>query len=140
MYEQEKQEMIETALEMKRNNLIALAGGNVSLRMPNGDIIITPSGMSYEIMTPDDMIVFDKDKNIIEGTRKQSVDTPALFYIFDNMPEVNAAYSSAICNSSRTCIRRIAGMPDHSCQRYSWCSYRSTLLSTGKSFHGTVDR
>lgn len=81
MYEQEKQEMIETALEMKRNNLIALAGGNVSLRMPNGDIIITPSGMSYEIMTPDDMIVFDKDKNIIEGTRKQSVDTPALFYI-----------------------------------------------------------
>ena len=66
MYEQKKQEMIETALEMKRNNLIALAGGNVSLRMPNGDIIITPSGMSYEIMTPDDMIVFDKDKNIIE--------------------------------------------------------------------------
>ena len=44
MYEQKKQEMIETALEMKRNNLIALAGGNVSLRMPNGDIIITPSG------------------------------------------------------------------------------------------------
>ena len=80
MYEQEKQEMIETALEMKRNNLIALAGGNVSLRMPNGDIIITPSGMSYEIMTPDDMIVFDKDKNIIEGTRKQSVDTPALLH------------------------------------------------------------
>ena len=102
MYEQEKQEMIETALEMKRNNLIALAGGNVSLRMPNGDIIITPSGMSYEIMTPDDMIVFDKDKNIIEGTRKQSVDTPALFYIFDNMPEVNAIlhthqpYSTAV--------------------------------------------
>ena len=90
MYEQHKQEMIEVALEMKRNNLITLAGGNVSMREPNGDIIITPSGMSYEIMTPDDFIVFDKDKNIIEGFRKQSVDTPALFYIYDNMPEVNA--------------------------------------------------
>ena len=90
MYEAIKKEMIETALEMKRNNLISLAGGNVSVRMPNGDIIITPSGMSYEIMEPDDMIVFDKDKNVIEGTRKQSVDTPALFHIFDNMPGVNA--------------------------------------------------
>ena len=90
MYEEHKQEMIEAALEMKRNNLITLAGGNVSLREPNGDIIITPSGMSYEIMTPDDMLVFDKDKNIIEGTRKTSVDTPALFHIYDNMPWVNA--------------------------------------------------
>ena len=90
MYEALKQEMIEAALEMKRNNLITLAGGNVSCRTENGDIIITPSGMAYEIMTPDDFIVFDKDKNIIEGTRKVSVDTPALLYIFDNMPEVNA--------------------------------------------------
>ena len=90
MYEEHKQEMIEAALEMKRNNLITLAGGNVSIREPNGDIVITPSGMSYEIMTPDDFIVFDKDKNQIEGTRKTSVDTPALFYIYDNMPEVNA--------------------------------------------------
>ena len=90
MYEEHKQEMIEVALEMKRNNLITLAGGNVSMREPNGDIIITPSGMSYEIMTPDDFIVFDKDKNIIEGFRKTSVDTDALMYIYDNMPEVNA--------------------------------------------------
>jgi len=90
MYEAIKQEMIEAALEMKRNNLITLAGGNVSCRMENGDIIITPSGMSYEIMKPEHMIVFNKDKEIIEGTTKPSVDTPALFYIFDNMPWVNA--------------------------------------------------
>ncbi|MCF0145031.1 MAG: class II aldolase/adducin family protein [Eubacterium sp.] len=90
MYEAIKQEMLDAALEMKRNNLITLAGGNVSVRMPNGDIIITASGMNYEDMTTDDFIVFDKDKNIIEGTRRTSVDTPALFHIYDNMPNVNA--------------------------------------------------
>jgi len=90
MYEKIKQEMIEAALEMKRNNLITLAGGNVSCRMENGDMIITPSGMAYEIMKPEDMIVFDKNQNIIEGTTKPSVDTPALLYIFEKMPEVNA--------------------------------------------------
>ena len=90
MYEAIKQEMIEAALEMKRNNLITLAGGNVSCRMENGDMIVTPSGMYYEIMKPEHMIVFDKDHNIIEGTSKPSVDTPALLYIFDKMPEVNA--------------------------------------------------
>lgn len=42
MYEKIKQEMIEAALEMKRNNLITLAGGNVSCRMENGDMIVTP--------------------------------------------------------------------------------------------------
>ena len=90
MYEAHKREMVEVALELKRNNLITLAGGNVSLREPNGDIIVTPSGMSYEIMNPEDFIVFDKDHKIIEGFRKASVDTDALLYIFDKMPWVNA--------------------------------------------------
>lgn len=90
MYSEDKKAIIKAALELKANDLIALSGGNVSVRKENGDYIVTPSGMYYETMVEDDLIVFDKDDNIIEGTRRPSVDTIALQYIYKNMPEVNA--------------------------------------------------
>lgn len=46
--------------------------------------------MIYDEMVADDMLVVDLDGNIIEGTRKASVDTEALLYIYKNMPKVNA--------------------------------------------------
>lgn len=90
MYSEDKKAIIKAALELKENELIALSGGNVSVRKENGDYIVTPSGMSYEDMVENDLIVFDKNGSIIEGTRKPSVDTIALKYIYDNMPEVMA--------------------------------------------------
>ena len=90
MYEEDKRAIIHAALELKENELIALSGGNVSVRKENGDYIVTPSGMYYEGMVEDDLIVYDKNNNIIEGTRRPSVDTIALQYIYENMPEVNA--------------------------------------------------
>ena len=58
--------------------------------MPGGDILVTPSGTYYETMEPDDVLVMDKDGEIIEGMMKPSVDFIALKYVYDNMPEVNA--------------------------------------------------
>ncbi|MEI7615348.1 MAG: class II aldolase/adducin family protein [Actinomycetota bacterium] len=102
MYEKEKQEIIEAALHLKEYRLIALSGGNVSVRTPEGNIIVTPSGMLYETMVIDDIVVLDKDGKVIEGKRKVSVDTEAILYILKNMPEVNAVihthqvYASAV--------------------------------------------
>ena len=90
MFEKEKQQMLDYALKMDRYGLIALSGGNLSWRMPSGEVIVTPSGMIYDEMVADDMLVVDLDGNIIEGTRKASVDTEALLYIYKNMPKVNA--------------------------------------------------
>lgn len=90
MYEQDKREIIEAALEIKHYGLIALSGGNVSVRKENGDVIITPSGTSYETMKEDDLIVFNAKGERIEGTLRASVDTEALRYIFHELPEVNA--------------------------------------------------
>jgi len=102
MYDKEKQEIIQAALHMKEYRLIALSGGNVSVRTPEGHVIVTPSGMLYETMLTDDCVVLDIDGNVIEGTRKVSVDTEAILYILKNMPEVNAVihthqvYASAV--------------------------------------------
>lgn len=90
MYKKQKQEVISTALEIKRNGLIKLAGGNVSMRLPNGHILVTPSGTSYEDMRDKDIIVLDIDANRIEGKLRESVDTGALLYIYKHMPNVNA--------------------------------------------------
>ena len=90
MYEEDKKAVIQAALEIKEYGLIQLSGGNVSMREPNGDIIVTPSGMPYEPMKPEDILVLDPAGKVIEGTLRPSVDTVAIVYIYDHLPEVNA--------------------------------------------------
>lgn len=102
MYEAEKKEIIKTALMLKEYRLIALSGGNVSIRTSSGHVIATPSGMLYETMVPEDVVVLDVSGKTIEGSRRVSVDIEAILYIFKNMPEVNAVihthqvYASAV--------------------------------------------
>ena len=90
MYEKEKREIINAALEIKKSGLISLSGGNVSIRKENGHVLVTPSGMSYEGMQEDDIIVLNLDGTRVEGTLRESVDTIALLYIYSHLPEVNA--------------------------------------------------
>ena len=90
MYEQDKKDVIAAALEIKHYGLIQLSGGNVCVRKSNGDVIVTPSGMPYETMTPVQVLVLDKAGNVIEGDLRPSVDTEALLYILDHCPDVNA--------------------------------------------------
>lgn len=90
MFEDMKNEIIKTGMKLDRYGLIALAGGNLSWRAPSGEILVTPSGMIYEEMVSDDVLVMDLDGNIIEGARKASVDTEALLYIFKKRPDINA--------------------------------------------------
>lgn len=90
MFVETKKEIIKAGMKLDRYGLIALSGGNVSVRMPSGEILVTPSGMIYEEMDPDDVLVMDIKGNIIEGTRKPSSDTDAILYIFEKRPDLNA--------------------------------------------------
>ena len=90
MYEKEKREVINVALEIRRSNLISLSGGNVSMHLPNGHVLVTPSAKSYEGMKEEDIIVLNPDGTRVEGILQESSDTVALLYIFNHMPGVNA--------------------------------------------------
>jgi L-ribulose-5-phosphate 4-epimerase len=90
MYGKQKKMVIDTALEIKRSGLVSLSGGNVSMRMQSGYILVTPSGTSYETMKMRDIVVVDIKGKRIEGKLRESVDTVALLYIYGHMPEVNA--------------------------------------------------
>lgn len=90
MFEKEKREILDAALEIRRCNLISLSGGNVSMRAGENLFLVTPSGMIYEEMTADDVVVIDRECKVVEGMRKPSSDSPALVYMFEHMPHINA--------------------------------------------------
>ncbi len=90
MFEKEKKHIIEAGIKLDRYGLISLAGGNVSMRLSSGELLVTPSGMIYEDMVEDDVVVMDGSGKIIEGKRKPSSDTGAILYIFEKRPDINA--------------------------------------------------
>ena len=75
---------------LPRAGLVAWTSGNVSGRDPEtGYVVIKPSGVGYEEMVPEDMVVVDLEGNIIEGHLKPSVDTPTHLYVYRHRQDVN---------------------------------------------------
>lgn len=71
------------------NKLVAWTSGNVSGRDPeSGHIVIKPSGVSFEDLGPENMVVVDVNANVIEGQHKPSSDTATHCYVYRAMPEV----------------------------------------------------
>ncbi|MET8383202.1 L-ribulose-5-phosphate 4-epimerase [Streptosporangium canum] len=76
--------------ELVRNNLVAWTAGNVSGRVPGEDLfVIKPSGVPYDDLTPEAMVVCDLEGNLVEGAFSPSSDTAAHAYVYRHMPEVN---------------------------------------------------
>jgi L-fuculose-phosphate aldolase len=61
--------VLETAKELARKGLVEGTSGNVSGRMPDGNVCMTPSSIPYDTMTLDDLVVTDLDGNVVEGER-----------------------------------------------------------------------
>lgn len=79
--------------ELVRYALVVWTGGNVSGRVPGADLfVIKPSGVSYDDLAPENMIVCDLDGHVVPGTpgsdRSPSSDTAAHAYVYRHMPEV----------------------------------------------------
>jgi len=73
-----------------RYNLVIWTGGNISGRVPGADLfVIKPSGVEYDDLTAENMILCDLDGTVVEGEQSPSSDTAAHAYIYRNMPEVN---------------------------------------------------
>ena len=64
-----KHELIETARELLRVGLVEGTAGNLSARLPDGNVVMSPSSLDYEVMTADDLVVVDLDGNVVQGER-----------------------------------------------------------------------
>ncbi|QUX27916.1 L-ribulose-5-phosphate 4-epimerase [Nocardiopsis akebiae] len=75
--------------ELPRWNLVTWTSGNVSARVPGADLmVIKPSGVSYDDLSPADMVVCDLDGRPVEGPHKPSSDTSAHAYVYRARPDV----------------------------------------------------
>jgi L-ribulose-5-phosphate 4-epimerase len=75
--------------ELVRYRLVAWTAGNVSARVPGEDlIVIKPSGVSYDELSAETMVVCDLDGNLVEGDFAPSSDTAAHAYVYRAMPAV----------------------------------------------------
>ena len=71
-----RDQVYEANLEIVREGLVVYTWGNVSGRDPEtGLVAIKPSGVDYDTMTPEDMVIVDLEGNVVEGARRPSSDT-----------------------------------------------------------------
>jgi L-ribulose-5-phosphate 4-epimerase len=90
MLELLREELWRLHLELPKNNLVAWTGGNISARdAVTGLVVIKPSGIHYESLRPEHMVILDLDGKIVEGNLKPSSDTASHLYIYRNRQDVN---------------------------------------------------
>jgi L-ribulose-5-phosphate 4-epimerase len=107
-YKDLKQECYEANMQLNALNLVVYTFGNVSaVDRENGVFAIKPSGVPYEDLKPEDIVIVDFDNNIIEGSMRPSSDTKTHAYLYKNWPNIggvahtHATYSVAWAQSQQ---------------------------------------
>lgn len=108
LYKDLKQECYEANMQLNALNLVVYTFGNVSaVDRKNGVFAIKPSGVPYEDLKPEDIVIVDFDNNVIEGTMRPSSDTKTHAYLYKHWPNIggvahtHATYSVAWAQSQR---------------------------------------
>ena len=88
MLEKLKQDVLEANLLLPKYGLVTFTWGNVSgIDRESGLVVIKPSGVSYDSMTPADMVVVDLNGKVVEGKWRPSSDTPTHVALYKAFPD-----------------------------------------------------
>jgi L-ribulose-5-phosphate 4-epimerase len=118
-----REEVARLHAELTRYGLVIWTGGNISGRVPGAELfVIKPSGVSYDELAPDNMILCDLDGNVVPGSpgseRSPSSDTAAHAYVYRNMPRIggvvhtHSTYATAWAARGEAIPCVITGMAD----------------------------
>ncbi len=89
MIEELKKRVFEQNIRLVKSGLVVLTWGNVSaIDREKGLVCIKPSGVPYETMTENDMVVLDLDGNVVEGKYRPSSDTPTHLYLYKKFADI----------------------------------------------------
>lgn len=104
-----KEQMIETGVTLIRTGLVMGTAGNISARLPGADcFFITPSGMPYDRLAPDDLVGLDYEGRIMHGSRKPSIEHRMHAAILRHWPDIHAVvhthsiYATAVASARLT--------------------------------------
>lgn len=88
-YKSLKEECYEANMQLNALDLVVYTFGNVSaVDRANGVFAIKPSGVPYETLKPEDIVILDYDNNIVEGTMRPSSDTKTHSYLYKNWDDI----------------------------------------------------
>lgn len=89
MLEELKEKVLKANLDLVKHGLVLFTWGNVSaIDRESGLVVIKPSGVEYDGMTADDMVVVDLDGKVVEGRYRPSSDTPTHIQLYKEHPEI----------------------------------------------------
>ena len=89
MLELLRQEVWQANIDLPKYNLVTWTSGNVSGRDPEtGLVVIKPSGVMFEDLTPENMVVVDAEGEVVEGEVGPSSDTASHLYVYNHRPDV----------------------------------------------------
>ena len=119
MLENLKKEVYKAHMNLWENRLVMWTSGNVSARDTETNlVVIKPSGVSYDKLSPDNLVVVDLNGKVIEGDLKPSVDMATHLYIYRNMPDVSSVihthstYASAFAATGKPIPVCLTAMAD----------------------------
>ena len=104
----ERKRLVELCKKIYNEDLVIGTWGNFSIRVDKSLFIITPSGMNYETLKPEDIVVSDLNNNIIEGSRKPSIEINLHSLIYENRKDINGIIHT---HSNYTKVFSIARKP-----------------------------
>ena len=121
MLEELKKIVYKANMELPRYGLVTFTWGNVSgIDKESGLFVIKPSGVDYDKLTPEDMVVMDLQGNKIEGRFKPSSDTPTHLELYKAFPEIggivhtHSSYATSWARREGEC----PSLWNHSCRLY----------------------
>ena len=109
MLEQLKKEVFEANMLLPKYGLVTFTWGNVSgIDRESGLVVIKPSGVDYDIMKAEDMVVVDLDGKVVEGKLKPSSDTATHVELYKAFPNIggvvhtHSPYATSWAQSGRS--------------------------------------
>ena len=89
MLEKLKEEVYKANMDLPKSGLVTFTWGNVSgIDRESGLFVIKPSGVEYDKLTPEDMVVVDLNGNKVEGRYNPSSDTPTHVVLYNRFPKI----------------------------------------------------
>ena len=100
-----REEVVQVARNISVSGLVTGTSGNVSARTPEGDVLVTPSGLDYALLEPEDVVLVDPEGRVLEGPLEPSSEMPMHAFIYRSKPQVGSiVHTHARFSTTLACL------------------------------------
>ncbi len=106
LLQQQRQLIVDYGLKMIRSGLTTGSGGNLSILAEDDLIVVSPSGIDYQEVTPADVVIVDRSGKIVDGSRKPSSETSFHLALYDTRSDIGAVvHTHSVYATTLACLQ-----------------------------------